>query len=500
MPTNMSLKPNPLEQYLEKPAQEFTKQDIIKYIEENGIKMLNFRYIGGDGKLKCLNFVISGKEHLDSILSSGERVDGSSLFQHIDAQSSDLYVVPRYRTAYLNPFAEIPTMDLLCSFFDKNGDPLESSPEYIMQKAVQVLKEKTGFDIETMGELEYYIISPKDELYLGENQHGYHESTPFAKWEHLRTEAMYAIAQAGGKIKYGHSEVGNFTDEHFLYEQNEIEFLPTTPENAADQLLIAKWILRTLAAKYNVSVTFAPKISIGKAGSGLHIHSRLMKEGKNQLIQGGHLTEAAYRMIAGYLTLAPSLTAFGNTTPTSYFRLVPNHEAPTTICWGDQNRSALVRVPLGWTTQKSMALQANPLETENAHDFSQKQTIEIRSPDGSANVYLLMAGLAVAARHGFEMEDALKITEEKYVRGNVFHEEQHNPTHALTHLPQSCHESALRLDEQRAIYEKYGVFDRFMIDGTIKMLRSYQDENLRNAVEGNNKEIMQFVRQYFHCG
>ena len=93
------------------------------------------------------------------------------------------------------------------------------------------------------------------------------------------------------------------------YEQNEIEFLPVDIEEAADQLVIAKWILRTLAYQYGVDLTFAPKITTGKAGSGLHIHTRLMKEGKNMYIENGQLTEAAKKAIAGILEIAPSLTA-----------------------------------------------------------------------------------------------------------------------------------------------------------------------------------------------
>ena len=61
------LNPNKLVQYLKKPATQFTGQDIIRFIEENGIEMLNFRYVGGDGRLKTLNLVIQGRDHLEEI-------------------------------------------------------------------------------------------------------------------------------------------------------------------------------------------------------------------------------------------------------------------------------------------------------------------------------------------------------------------------------------------------------------------------------------------------
>lgn len=119
----VSLSPNPLVQALRKPAKELTKADIIGYIEDNHIPMLNLRYVGGDGRLKTLNFAIQSKAHLDRVLTLGERVDGSSLFTFVEATSSDLYVVPRLSTAFLNPFSSIPTLEFLCNFYDVSGAP-----------------------------------------------------------------------------------------------------------------------------------------------------------------------------------------------------------------------------------------------------------------------------------------------------------------------------------------------------------------------------------------
>ncbi len=494
------MNPNSLVQYLNKPSELFSKNDLIRYIDDHNISMINFRYTGGDGRLKTLNFVINSRNHLDSILSTGERVDGSSLFPFIQAGSSDLYVIPRYRTAFVNPFSSIPSLDILCSYYDKDGNPLSSSPEYILHKAHEVLKSQTGYSFEVMGELEYYVISPVKELFQAADQKGYHEAFPFAKWEQLRTEAMVAIAQTGGKIKYGHSEVGNFIQDGQEYEQNEIEFLPVQLEDAADQLVIAKWILRTLAYKYGVSLTFAPKITVGKAGSGMHIHTRLVKDGTNAMVESGSLSQVARKAIAGYLDLAPSLTAFGNTNPTSYFRLVPHQEAPTNICWGDRNRSVLVRVPLGWSGKNSMIYHANPHEVQESLDFSDKQTVEFRCPDGSADVYLLLAGLTVAARHGIEMENALEYAANTYVDVNIFEEEHKEKIEKLKQLPVSCWDSAEKLLEQGDIYRKYNVFPQAVIEGTARMLKAFKDQGLRERLENDKAELQAIVNRYIHAG
>ena len=500
MNQELLMSPNRLVTFLQKPAAEFTKADIINYIQQNEIRMVNFMYPAADGRLKTLNFVINNASYLDAILTCGERVDGSSLFPFIEAGSSDLYVIPRFRTAFVDPFAEIPTLVMLCSFFNKDGEPLESSPEYTLHKACKAFTDVTGMEFQAMGELEYYVISEDDGLFPATDQRGYHESGPYAKFNDFRTQCMSYIAQSGGQIKYGHSEVGNFMLDGKVYEQNEIEFLPVNAENAADQLMIAKWVIRNLAYQYGYDITFAPKITVGKAGSGLHIHMRMMKDGQNQMLKDGALSDTARKAIAGMMQLAPSITAFGNTNPTSYFRLVPHQEAPTNVCWGDRNRSVLVRVPLGWSAQTDMCALANPLESDSNYDTTQKQTVEMRSPDGSADLYQLLAGLAVACRHGFEIENALAIAEQTYVNVNIHQKENADKLKALAQLPDSCAASADCLQKQRTVFEQYNVFSPAMIDGIISRLRSYNDATLRKDIQDKPEEMLALVSKFFHCG
>ena len=500
MNQELLMSPNRLVTFLQKPAAEFTKADIINYIQQNEIRMVNFMYPAADGRLKTLNFVINNASYLDAILTCGERVDGSSLFPFIEAGSSDLYVIPRFRTAFVDPFAEIPTLVMLCSFFNKDGEPLESSPEYTLHKACKAFTDVTGMEFQAMGELEYYVISEDDGLFPATDQRGYHESGPYAKFNDFRTQCMSYIAQTGGQIKYGHSEVGNFMLDGKVYEQNEIEFLPVNAENAADQLMIAKWVIRNLAYQYGYDITFAPKITVGKAGSGLHIHMRMMKDGQNQMLKDGVLSDTARKAIAGMMQLAPSITAFGNTNPTSYFRLVPHQEAPTNVCWGDRNRSVLVRVPLGWSAQTDMCALANPLESDSNYDTTQKQTVEMRSPDGSADLYQLLAGLAVDCRHGFEIENALAIAEQTYVNVNIHQKENADKLKALAQLPDSCAASADCLQKQRTVFEQYNVFSPAMIDGIISRLRSYNDATLRKDIQDKPEEMLALVSKFFHCG
>ena len=376
---------------------------------------------------------------------------------------------------------------------------MESAPEYILKKANTNFTKATGLTFKAMGELEYYIKSPKDELYPDVDQKGYHSSQPFTNWESLRREAMVLIAQCGGKIKYGHSEVGSFTTGEDGYEQHEIEFLPVDPEEAVEQLIIAKWIVRMLAAREGALVSWAPKITVGKAGSGLHIHMLVEKDGKNICIEGGRLSDTARKMIAGIMDLSGALTAFGNTIPTSYLRLVPLQEAPSYVCWGDRNRSVLVRVPLGWVGASDMIKDVNPQQAADPRDFSSKQTFEFRVPDGSADIYMLMAGLIVAGQHGLEMDHSLEMAEELYADVDIFADHYKEKLAKLQQLPTCCWESADCLAAKREVFENNGIFPAGTLDAVMKNLKKYEDNGLNDRILGKVDKIMEIVEKYMHC-
>ena len=172
----LKFNPNPLVAFLEKPMSEFTKADILKVIEEFQIEMINFRYMADDGKLHTLNFVIQSLAHADEVLTSGERVDGSSLFPYLEAGNSDLYVIPRFRTAFLDPFTEVPTLDLLCSFYTKDGEPFAMAPEYTLQKADRAFREAEKVSGQPVAIIQH-SVKGKGVSFM-ENNAGWHGKAP----------------------------------------------------------------------------------------------------------------------------------------------------------------------------------------------------------------------------------------------------------------------------------------------------------------------------------
>ncbi len=147
-----------------------------------------------------------------------------------------------------------------------------------------------------------------------------------------------------------------------------------------------------------------------------------------------------------------------------------------------------------------MIHKVNPQESGDLIDLSDKQTVEFRSPDGSADIYLLLAGLTVAARHGFEIKDPLKLAEKTYVDVNIFDQEHKEKLAELNQLPTSCFESAEELIRQQDIYTKYNVFTNGVIDFVTDLLKNHNDKGLIAKIHDKDEEVMDLVNKYFHCG
>jgi len=120
--------------------------------------------------------------------------------------------------------------------------------------------------------------------------------------------------------------------------------------------------------------------------------------------------------------------------------------------------------------------------------------VEIRSPDGSANVHLLLAGLAVAARYGLEHPEALKVAEQLYVKADA------SKVEGLKQLPASCFEAAECLKRDRARYEAEGVFPAGLIDALAKGLQAFDDLNMSEKLFGNADSLKTLVNRHLHCG
>ena len=477
---------HPLSLFLGKDREDFTRADLIRVVTEKGIERFTFHHTGIDGQLKELRLPFSTVKHAEEILAMGERVDGSSLFKGlVDASNSDIYIVPSYRSAFISPFDD-RSLDFICRYLDRDGQLAPFTPDNILAIAHQRFRENTGLQLNALGELEFFLLGEGGPAFFTPpKQLGYHASAPFFKSGTVVNEMVRHLAQITGAVKYAHSEVGFIdsvrSDLPMLSgrraEQHEIEFLPRSIEEMGDFMALARWVIRNVAGRHGMLATFAPKLEEGIAGNGFHFHMELVKDGRNIMLDDeGVLSEPARRLIGGLVHYASSLSAFGNTVASSFLRLVPNQEAPTRICWSDTNRSALIRVPLGWAKNPDLARVVNPAEPEAYVDEHGRQTVEIRSPDGSAMYHLLLAGITTAAEYGLKHDESLELAAATRVDGNVFADDRHYGK--LEPLPGSCVACSRLLSERRELYEGFGVFPPRVIDYVIKLLAHENDEHL----------------------
>lgn len=492
-----ALEPHPLVRLLGKPSAEFTAADLVRAVEQLELSQVNLRYVGGDGRLKTLAFPINSRDHLHEVLTRGERVDGSSVFPGTDTEASDVYIVPRHRTAFLNPFGERTSLDVLCSFYAPDGTPLPYAREQIVRRAAEVLTLQTGMTLEAFGELEYYLAADPEPIYPVESERGYQESAPFSKHERVREQVLGHLREMGVAMKYVHGEVGNILEDDRQLVQHEIELQPVPLEQAADAIVLTKWVVREVAYAHGLEATFAPLVSGDGAGNGLHIHSRLVRDGANLIVDDAGITDTARRLIAGYLSAARALSAFGNTVPTSYLRFAEGDESPEDICWGMQDRTGLVRVPLAWggNVLGDMVAHANPGRSEPIPEpATHPQTVEFRLGDGSADVHLLLAGMAVAARRGLDDPGSLEQAE----RLNAADGEDFET------LPTSCAEAADVLEAEREMFETDGVFPAALIDSVLAGLRGDDDEDDDDDEVGDSgngdADREELIRRHWHVG
>jgi len=498
---------NPLCGLLGKEREEFNRADLLRVIGERQIERFTFHYTGVDGQLKELKLPFSSARHAERLLAAGERVDGSSLFKGlVDAANSDLYVVPKYSTAFQNPF-DPTSLDFICRFINRDGELAPFTPDNILHIAHDRFKQRTGLELHALGELEFFLLRSGDpEYYTPEKQTGYHASSPFFKSGGVVIEMVRHLEQLTGAVKYAHAEVGYIDSVHSdrpmlkgrRAEQHEIELLTRPIEVMGDYIALAKWVIRNVAFRHGMLATFAPKIEEGVAGNGFHVHMELLRDGTNIMTDtNGELSDAALQLIGGLVHYAPTLSAFANTVASAYLRLVPNQEAPTRICWSDFNRSALIRVPLGWTKSSDLARVVNPHEPDGFTDERGVQTVEIRSPDGSAMFHLLLAGLVTAAEYGLTEEGTIELARRTHVTGNIFDDQQ--LVAKLDPLPTSCIAARRLLLENRSMYEERGNFPPQVIDHVAAFLEREDDEFLNQRLSKMSaEERLHITRQLMH--
>jgi len=444
-----------------KPALDWTLDDLMELVPAAGIRLVSLMHVGGDGWPKTLDFVPRDVTHLREVLVAGERADGSSLFGElgISVGSSDIVLRPRLSTAFLDPFADQPTLVLLAAPYGRDGSPLAVSPATLVQRAYDRLKRETGVDLHALGEVEFFLgRRPEETDVSAAGDRGYHASSPFVFGERMRREALCMLAGIGVPVKYGHAEVGHIQPDEVdarVWEQHEIELALQPLPAAADSVILTQWVLRNLAKRHGMRCTFEPILRKGHAGSGMHFHLSAVVDGIHApTTTEGVMTDEARWLIGGLVRLAGASMAFGNRSLNSFLRLSQAKEAPNNVTWGQFNRKALIRLPIVATDERG-----RPVVPE---------TIEFRLPDGSAHPHLVLAVVAQAMLAGRDAPDLARLVEKTKAGAGAVVE------NGFT-VPKGFADVAAALAAERAALEAGDVFPAAVIDRMIETLKTRRE-------------------------
>jgi glutamine synthetase len=456
-------------------------EDVAKLIKDKGIQIIDLRFTDLPGMWQHFSIMPREMVEGDSIWVEGIGFDGSSIRGFQEIQESDMILIPDASTAQVDPFREVPTLNVICDIKDPiSQKPYSRDPRYIARKAEEYLKSTGIADTCYVGpEPEFFVFddirfdqttnagyyyvdsvegswnSGKDEGpnlgYKPRPKEGYFPVPPHDTLQDMRSEMILAMESVGIKIEVHHHEVATAG-------QCEIDMRFDTLLKKADDLLWYKYIVKSVAQKHGKVATFMPKPLFGDNGSGMHTHQSLWKGGEPLFFdKGGYgLTSEMCRWyIGGLLNHARALMAFCAPTTNSYKRLVPGFEAPVNLVYSARNRSAAARIPV---------FNENP----------KAKRIEFRPPDPMCNPYLAFSAMLMAGLDGIEKKMDPGSPLEKNTYELPPEEAAKIPT-----VPGSLEEALDCLEADHEFLLKGGVFTQDLLDMWLSYKRDSEVDPMR---------------------
>lgn len=354
-----------------------TPETIREIVEKEGINVIRLLFTDVLGNLKGLNIDVS---QLDRAMEQGIQFDGSSVEGFVRIEESDLMAMPDLDTFRIFPLHDggVRSAFFICDVQYPDGRPLESDPRYILRRNLHQAKDM-GFDRFYVGpELEFFYF-PDSKTPVPPDAGGYFDVLPLDKSATVRSRTLATLREMGMRMEAAHHEVAA--------GQHEIDFRYEEALLMADQIVIAKVLIKEIAREEGLYATFMPKPLNGVNGSGMHVHQSLFKGDVNAFYCDDgeyNLSDVGRSYIAGILAHAKEFTAVTNQCVNSYKRLIPGYEAPVYTVWGRRNRSALVRVPAFRPGQSNSC------------------RVEYRAPDAAANPYLAFAVMLASGLEGIK--------------------------------------------------------------------------------------------------
>jgi glutamine synthetase len=356
-------------------------QDVLKRIQEDGVKFICLQFTDVTGTVKSTDMPAG---RLSDALTQGVWFDGSSVEGFARIQESDMMLRLDPETYQVLPWSEPERRRarILCDIHSSDGTPFAGDPRGSLKRILASTREK-GWQFNTGPEPEFFLFR-RDGGTIHPVPHdsgSYFDFSARDEAQRVRSEIMMALQSMGLEVEMGHHEVA--------LGQHEIDFKYADALITADNVVTLKYAAKAIANMHDLTATFMPKPVFGINGSGMHTHISIFdRAGANNLFFDAkdefHLSPMAYAFMAGLIAHARALCAIVAPSVNSYKRIVPGYEAPVFVCWAQVNRSALVRIPR-YTPGNDKATR-----------------IELRYPDPSCNPYLAFAAMLAAGLDGVE--------------------------------------------------------------------------------------------------
>jgi glutamine synthetase len=360
--------------------------------------------------------------------------DGSAIEGLSRSYEADMLAQPDPSTFQILPWrGEIdPTARMFCDIMTPDGQPAAADPRNVLRRALAKASD-LGFSFYIHPEIEFYLLKSSQigpEGPIPVDKAGYFDNVPGGTAHDFRRRAVSMLEQLGISVEFSHHEGGP--------GQNEIDLRYADALTMADNIMTFRTVIKEVAIEQGVYATFMPKPFTEHPGSGMHTHMSLFEGDTNAFYDASgqyHLSKVGRQFIAGLLRHAPEITAVTNQYVNSYKRLWGGGEAPSFVCWGHNNRSALIRVPL------------------YKPDKGQSSRIEYRAIDSAANPYLAYALLLAAGLKGIENEYELPAETEDNVWDLTDSERR---AMGIQPLPQSLDHAIRKLEESELAAETLG--------------------------------------------
>ena len=370
---------------------KYTKQDIIRMVEEEDVEFIRLQFTDTFGTLK--NIAITSSQ-LEKALNHQCMFDASYIEGFVRMEESDMYLYPDLDTFVIFPWRpqQGKVARIICDICRPDGTPFEGDGRQVLKRVIDEAG-KQGYRFDVGPECEFFLFHTDEEgqpTTITHEKAGYFDLGPIDLGENARRDMVLTLEDMGYEIESSHHEVAP--------AQHEIDFKYDEALTTADNIMTFKLAVKTIAKRHGMFASFMPKPKYGMNGSGMHINMSLSKGGKNIFDDPEGelgLSQEAYYFIGGIMKHIREMALITNPLVNSYKRLVPGFEAPIHIAWSTNNRTSLIRIP---------------------YSRGEATRIELRCPDPSANPYLVLAVCLAAGMDGIEH----KIMPPAQVTGNVF--------------------------------------------------------------------------------